>query len=103
MLDERGTSAAIVEVDSKTGEKKAIYSTPDRLEHGHCDQTATRCLIKSSKPGSERNAFGGNDKTGLVFLDGSAASVLDVRSMTSSPEITAAPLSPDARFFVIKE
>lgn len=103
MLEERGTESAIVEIDLKTGAAKELYKTPDRLEHGYCDQTVTKCLIKGSKPSGDRNTYGGDDVDQLVFLDGAKASMLDTSSFATSPNTTRAPISPDGRFIVVQQ
>jgi hypothetical protein len=96
----KGGEADVYDVGDGTALK--IFKTPDRLEHGKCDESITRCIIQGSKPGSERNVYGGDDENHLVFLDGAKASVLDTSSFAPKPALTRAPISPDGRFVVVQ-
>ena len=98
MIDERGDSAAVVEVDVKTGATKDLFTTPDRIESGDCDPALVRCVLRLSTPKEERNVFG-NDPSRLMFLDGATATALAVGTI-EKPNLTTASLSPDGRFVV---
>jgi hypothetical protein len=97
--EELGDSAALLEVDIRTGATKELYKTSERIEWGRCDETATRCLLKLSKPSAARNVFGGKDRPHLAILEGTKITLLDIPGV-ELPSLPAAPFSPDGKYVV---
>lgn len=97
LIDERGTSAAVVELDMKTGATKDLFSTPDRIDNGVCDTSLAHCALKLSTPKEARNVFG-NDPSRLVLLEGTTATPLEHGLET--PWLPTNAVSPDGRFVV---
>jgi hypothetical protein len=101
MVEERGTNAAVVEIDVKTGTTNDRFKTDDRIETGTCEESQARCVLKLSKPAGSRNAFGGDDISSLVILDGNEATPLDQSAFGVRPELVGGKsLSPDARYVI---
>lgn len=100
LIEERGTSAALLALDITTGVTTELYTTKDRLDGGGCDDTATRCVVRMSKPSEGRNVSTSGDTSKLVFLDGAKASPISLAVLGDRPEVPAAPVSPDGRYAV---
>ncbi len=102
MIDERGDSAAVVEVDVKTGKTRDLYKTAERIESGSCDDTGDRCVLKVSTPSEARNVFGGGDKTHLVSLERTISNDLALPALGERPDLAGKSISPDGRFVVVR-
>nr|MBA3501871.1 hypothetical protein [Deltaproteobacteria bacterium] len=102
MIEERGANAAVVEVDVKTGTTNDLFKTDDRIESGACEETATRCVLKLSKPSGARNTYGGDDISSLVILDGNVATPLEQSVLGVRPDLVGGKsLSPDGRYVIV--
>jgi hypothetical protein len=101
LIEERGDSAAVIDVNVETGATKDLYTTPDRIEMGSCDPSLAHCVLKLSIPKEERNVYS-NDPTRLVLLEGTNATPLAIGSI-ERPELAGAAISPDGRFVIAED
>jgi hypothetical protein len=101
LRNERGDSAAVVEVNTKMGVTRDLFTTPDRIDGGKCDATLALCALQLSIPKQGRNSFG-NDPSRMMLLESGGATPLQVG--TAQASMFAPPaVSPDGRFVVVTE
>lgn len=97
---ERGDSAAVLEVDVATGAVVERMTTPDRVMNASCDATLRRCVIDLSPPGATRNVVSSKDERRLVLLDGTTVTPLVIPG-GENPSLGRDAISPDGRFVVV--
>jgi hypothetical protein len=101
VLDERGTGAAIVAVDTATGQATDLYTTTDRFEAGGCDDTARYCVVVVQPCLDDRDHLAVDEPKLLLFIDGNSVSTVTPPNFTGTPMLTHRPVSPDGRIVAI--
>ncbi|HEY4179629.1 MAG TPA: hypothetical protein VGM90_22465 [Kofleriaceae bacterium] len=103
MTDERGDTAALVDIDLATGAMKDLFTTPDRIAHGSCDHAFASCVLELSTPSGEngRNGYGTNDRSRLVMFDGVQTTPLAVPGVDTA-SVLSRSMSPDGRWIVVE-